>query len=604
MIAQLIRQDAAFRRIPIWAAVALVQVGVAAGVIAWTTVNGGDVGFRLLAALIWAAVALYLMFGDIGTRTNRFNLALPVAARQLWLSHFIAVGLAGVVVLAISAVIAIGAMAAQRKLYGGGPLEVGQVVVLGGLLVAALFLAVAIVHAFRPHAQEVPLSLRRLGWSFLAAVVPLGLALLLMPLGLIGVPVLLALAGVTFYALFRSIPEALSVPSAQKPFAEADEDAAATPEQWSAATPDTNLWMSLRTIHGVSTCAKKPFVMWVMIPFLILLALLISGIDARPRSARFSYPLMIVYVVMVVTALSVARLGVIDWLPWSRRRTFALLTIPLFLALAVGYGAGVILNDAGISVLGKSDVLCLEQNRHSGNYYLCVVSAASRISWSGSPPDVTTPWGETREPWNRPLIKGLPMRAYYPYSVHSGSTPEFAALQINRAVENLYGTTIPPDEIQSRYLREREDGSVAPAGEGLSLVADYGLRIEGGGVYFPWMMAGMGAMWSLLMAGYMSWLRSGVSQRKRKFLVWVFIAVPMLFWILDMFLEAFELSTVMARNTFFIEFARWAGSTPAATVAVWVGSALVAWGTYRLAERRFERAELNMEPEEVCGTKW
>jgi hypothetical protein len=78
----------------------------------------------------------------------------------------------------------------------------------------------------------------------------------------------------------------------------------------------------------------------------------------------------------------------------------------------------------------------------------------------------------------------------------------------------------------------------------------------------------------------------------------------MLFWIGDMFLEVFELSTVMARNTFFIEFARWAGSTPITTIAVWVGSMLVAWGTYRLAERRFERAELNPNPEEACGMKW
>jgi len=86
MIARLVRQDAAFRRLPLWVLVALGCTSAAVSMIAWITARRGPVGLELLAALIWFSIALYLVFGDVGTRTNRFNLALPVSARELWLA--------------------------------------------------------------------------------------------------------------------------------------------------------------------------------------------------------------------------------------------------------------------------------------------------------------------------------------------------------------------------------------------------------------------------------------------------------------------------------------------------------------------------------------
>jgi hypothetical protein len=339
----------------------------------------------------------------------------------------------------------------------------------------------------------------------------------------------------------------------------------------------------------------------VILPFLVFLAFLISGIDDRPSGMRFSYSFMIVYVVMVVTALAVSRLGVIDWLPWSRRRTFALFSLPLLVSVAIGYGLGEVVRRTGTYVMGDEEQLCLAHNRHTDDYYLCVLPAASRISWKGAPPEITTPWGESREPWNRPVVKGLPMRAYYPYSVHSGSSPEFAALQISRAVESLYQVHISPDEIQSRYLSERSDGTVGLKGDGLALEADYGLIPVRDGVYFPWILAAIVVMWALLLAGYMGWLRSGVSLKRRKVLAWVFIAVPMLFWVLDFFLEAMEISTIMARNTLFIQMGRALGASTAGTIATWVVSALAAWGAYTIAQRRFERAELIPDPSDSAA---
>jgi hypothetical protein len=55
-------------------------------------------------------------------------------------------------------------------------------------------------------------------------------------------------------------------------------------------------------------------------------------------------------------------------------------------------------------------------------------------------------------------------------------------------------------------------------------------------------------------------------------------------------------SEIAVRNAFFTNLAQTASETPFGVVGVWAGSALVAWAAYRLVERRFEQAELNMKP--------
>jgi len=329
----------------------------------------------------------------------------------------------------------------------------------------------------------------------------------------------------------------------------------------------------------------------------------VSGVDARWNSSsqRFAYPLMIVYVLMAITALPLVGLGVIDWLPWSRRRTLTLVTMPLFIAVAAGYGAGRIVDTALGDHVGN-EVLCFSQDRQSGNYFLCVVPGACRIAWGGEAPLVTSPWGESHEPWNRPVFKGVTPRVYFPYSVPPGASAEFAALQISRAADAIFGADIPPEEIRSRYLEVREDGSAGLKAKALTIQADYpGLRQVGGGVYFPWMMAIIVVLWSLLISAYTRWLHGGVSERKRNVMGWVFIALPMLLWIADFVLEITGVSEIGTRYGFITDLAIGAGSTVAGTVAVWVGSALVAWAAYAFCARRFERAELSMKPLGKCS---
>jgi len=592
MIATLIRQDPAFRRLPFWIVMSSVWASAAAGVVAWIGARGDAVGIELLAALIWVSVALYLFFGETCTRTNRFNMSLPISALELWRAHVIAVALTGLVTLVVSATVTTATLALIGRLIEGWSFELGPLVELGSLLLAGLALAIGIVHAFRPDAQEVPLSLARVGWSLMAAAVPLGLLLAVRHLGVVGVLMVGGLAAALFFRVSRMIPESLSVPAKTSPGPARTSTDAAGPESWTVTQRPVGLWFALRTAHGATTCAKKSFAIWLIVAFLLFLGFWVSGIDARedPSTQRFAYPFMIVYVLMAATTMSIGGLGAIDWLPWSRRRLAALVVVPLFFAVAAGYGIGRLVD----TLLGpsRSELLCFMANKDTGEPQLCVLPNACEISWNGDVPEITTSWGETRIPWSEPVVKGLPVRVYFPYSVPPGSSAEFAGLQISRAAAALFGADIPPGEIRTRYL-DASDGSL-PA---LTLRADYpDLREFGRGAYFPWIMAIVVGLWSLLTAGYVGWLRGGVSQRKRKVMAAVFIAIPMLLWVLDFVLEASGVSEIFVRNAFLGNLVKAASSTPGGVVFLWAGSAMVAWAAYRLFERRFDKAELGTEP--------
>lgn len=601
MIATLIRQDAAFRRLPFWVLMAMVWAGVASGVIAWATVRGGPLDLDLLALIVWFSVALYLVFGEIGTRTSAFNLSLPISTRVLWLAHVVAVGLTAVTVLLISAGVTTAALLLTGKLVAGWHIESHQLGVLGAYLFAALVLAIGIVHAYRPDALEVPLSLRRAGWSLAAAVVPLLVAALLRPLGPAGAVLVLGVAAALLIYLFRAVPGALFVPIEARRAVAVDPAAEAVPLSWEATRRPPTLWLSMKIVHGVTTCAKKPVAMFFVIPFLVFLGFWVSGIDGRwmSNTQRFAYPLMIVYTMMAVTTMPLTGLGAVEWLPWSRRRTFALMTIPLLLAAAIGYGIGWVTN--GILGEKQDELLCYVTDRASGEPRLCIVLGACEISWSGDVPEVAAPWGEAHVPWSKPVVKGLPIRMYFPYDVPPGSSADFAALQISRAAGVIYGADIPAADIRARYLEATDDGS-APT---LSLQKDYpDLRRGSRGVYFPWIMAEVVVLWSLLTAGYAQWLRGGVSDKKRKVAAVFAIAVPMVLWVLDFVLEVTGLAEISVRNAFIMNLSRRAAETPLGVLIVWAASALIAWAAYRLVERRFERAELSLQPIAGRGCTW
>lgn len=592
MIAQLVRQDAAFRRLPFWVLMAMVWAGVAAGMSAWITANRGPISIEMLGVLSWTAVVLYLVFGEVRTRAHRFNLALPISAKELWIAHIVAVSLTGLVILAISAVVTGGSLILMGKLVDATPMEPQPLSILGGLLVAALLLGVAILHAFRPDTQEVPVSRSSVVWSLAAAAIPLGLLRALQPLGFGGVTIVLALAVTALAYGYRSIPDTFSVPTG------IPRGGAATPSgagAWETPRASAGLWFSLRVVHGLTTCAKKPIAALMIVPVMLLLGFVSSGvINDRGDDQRFAYPLMVVYVMMAITTFPLNRLGSIDWLPWSRRRTLALLVLPGFALFVAGYGAGVI-TEAFHSNAGGREALCFVKDRESSEPHFCVALRACEIAWSGNVPEITSPEGKTFTPWNKPVVEGLPARVYFPYDIPAGASQGFAASQISAAAAAIYGVDIPAADIASRYLKDVESGGVPK----LTLQADYPDLRRRDGVYFPWITAFIVVFWALLTTGYVHWLRGGVSEGMRKVMGVVFLAIPMALWILDFVMEATGFSEIAVRNAFIMNLVQGASSSTAGVVTTWLVCAAATWSSYRLIERRVEGAELSTAPS--CG---
>jgi len=268
------------------------------------------------------------------------------------------------------------------------------------------------------------------------------------------------------------------------------------------------------------------------------------------------------------------------------------------IALAVGYGAGrVALEYLDRAQPKPLDLIRLIQDREDGNFYLWVPYDAVKIAWDGRVPDAEAPWGESHKAWSRQLIFASPARMYSPYSTPPGSSVDFVAWQMSRAVEAVYGETIPPDELKERYLRERTAGGAALIPERLHLAADYSrLRpIRAAGPVFPVVLGLSFALWMLSLAVYFQAFRAGVSNGKRIATGFGLLALMMLGWLAVLFGPIVRIVDGGAFNFVLTVVVRNAGESAAATAAVWIAMIAVAIASYYVALWRFGKAEAVQE---------
>ena len=104
----LLRRDPAVRALPRWLFVGALFASVMEGLRTFLTLGAARDGveietFALLLLALWLPLAVYLAFGGIGVRCTRFDMALPVTARRLWLAHLVGVTLSAIAVLATAA---------------------------------------------------------------------------------------------------------------------------------------------------------------------------------------------------------------------------------------------------------------------------------------------------------------------------------------------------------------------------------------------------------------------------------------------------------------------------------------------------------------------
>jgi hypothetical protein len=336
--------------------------------------------------------------------------------------------------------------------------------------------------------------------------------------------------------------------------------------------------------------------LWFAVLFLFPCGVLLAGlsrVDSGLYDARFLLVPLTVYMLLASVGLPMRNLYRLDTLPLSRRRLLAHILLPGLVLVSIGYGAGKLWE-----LMGEPKERLSYLEARDAHFYLYVPAWALEVGWNSHVPDTTSPWGETHEAWSAPLWNGALPLLYSPCHTPPGSSIDFVALQISRAVERIYGEVIPSEEIRSRYLELDADGRVVLRGESLSLQRDYPHLSElGRGPQFPVMLMLVGLPWMLIVTVYMWSFRATISDGKRK----AFLIVLMML-VLAVYLVQYGLffagSTRGRLFTGFIEILiRDASqSFPGAGVAIWIACVALLYAGFKIAERRFHRIEIPTKP--------
>ncbi|MCP4655360.1 MAG: hypothetical protein GY856_08070 [bacterium] len=601
MILTQIRQDPAMRSLPKLISLTAVNASVLLGLCYFRAgMERQAPELTLLMVVVWLAFAIYQVLGKVRTRSSPFDMALPLPARRLWLTHMLAVLLAGALMIAAS----LGAVALWHwfagemlKMHPGAELEMVDLVVL---LSVGLALAVVLLQTPKPGLSEIPFNRRYVLLMVVTLVGVLGVMIVLRALPLPWTLVPLGLAFALGLRSYRSLPAAFTLvpPAADVGDQDRDEiraDRFAAKDQ-TALTGDRRGYRRILFLTIHRTVKLGPATIWFMFPPLILFGMICAG-GLGPWSdlddLRFLYVPLIIYLLLVFVSQMIRQLSPLDALPISRRLLFALVIVPSLLTLSLGYGAGRIVTAAMEQKEQRIEFL-----KDESHYFVRVPIGRCEIAWNGRPPASSSPWGESHEAWKTPLFRGSRVVLYSPFSTPEGSSPEFVALQMSRAIAAIYGEHVSPVEINDRYLELRDDGSVGLKEAGFTLLEDYpDLKLRGEGPGFPLLVLALVGLPSLLLlALFLVTYRAGVAERVRTSVLGALAGLMLALMAGQVVAAVMDFMEPRVARGFLEILIRQMGETVPGTLAAWGGSALVFAGGYWLAQARFQGIELPAEP--------
>ncbi len=592
MIPAGIRYDDAWRRFPAWGVVLILNAGVFTGLL--TTIALGrreSVSPIAMVLLGWFTFALYLGVGAGRSRCRAFDLALPISARRIWLAHLAAIALAGTILVASCV-----AMAALPSSLGGGPDP--RAPGLGGLallLESGMLLAAVLLQRPAPSLARIPVTPGNVAWD---AAVLFGVLGLMIALGSSGPAVallLLLLAGAALAWGYRSVPRAFVIVPRNGGSAARAVAGVHYPEKAGSA-PGRLDWRDWLAILRCLSCGAKELAAY---PFIVGFGLFLGGAlsiwkdEADLRDLRYVYIPLATYMLFSFVLPRLARLQGLDPLPLSRRRLFAGLVLPGALVFLTAWSFGALV-EARYGV--RTELVDFVQDEKKGSWSVRVPLGLHEFAWDGRVPDVTSPWGESHPAERTPLFRGSRAAIGSPYDAPAGSSAGFVALQLSRAAEAAYGLSLPPGEIERRWLEARPDGTVAGRYKSLPIRAEHPGLFPRTGPVVPVLMALAIVPWLLLVAALFRGYRATIPDGARKAIYWSSLALlisPMLLQVIAL-VAGFSRPWLL-RAFFEIPLGKLAGSA-AWTAAAWAAGVLLVLAAYRLAERQFRRMEIPAKP--------
>lgn len=525
-----------------WGVIAALNAGVMAGLVtslaatSQALVLGRFANLILLATITWLNVALFPIFGKARERCHALDMALPLPAQKLWLSHILALTLSGLGYLALT----IGLLELLFWAFRKAPLAFSALQqALGDLIVpicVCLILVVVLLQSMGPTLYRIPRTGKYTLYSFTIVISALGLILGLSVLPPLTSLVPLVLAFYLGYRTYRSVPSAFTL----VPFEADSVEAPAASDRVEAETQQFCIqdweqhveaggtrgiafgWFLFRLFNRRT--ALNVFATVFYYSLVILWGFFLSGFMFAWKGVelpQFSYVILAGYILLSFFPAQISLLHVIDPLPISRKLLAAFLMIPGVLGISIGLGVGRI----GAILIQKSKLQIQYQEAPSGYFppyqtrspMVRVPDQYCKIAWNGQPPESGSPWGESHPAWKYPIYAGSRIAVYSPFSTPEGCSPQFVALQISRAIQAIYGKSVPYQEILVHHLEVKDNGSVDLKNGGLPLIEDYpDLKSRGGIPLFPILMLMSGVTWLLMASVYLRACRATVTDYGRK----------------------------------------------------------------------------------------
>ncbi len=369
------------------------------------------------------------MFRNPWVRCSEYELGLPVSGRILIGARILGLILLGLAPLAVFWVTSFTLLGQPVATYLSLPAV--------ATVAAAILLMVLSLHALAPDRSETPelphyaVLAVGTGAAFAGAWLADGRVALL----------LIAASVLVGFWLWWSVPEAIILET-YAPHEGAFAVVGPPLDRGNGAAPD--LLMIERSRHVLHRWLLRRMIFhWDSLSLLFMSALLGIAWSA----------LFVVLLIMVFNVSSLQVLHKVGHLPASRRVLFPYVVLPGLLCLCVF--------DTVDRIAGRAREGVEFSYRHRDlQFHLGVPARIWKFSIGHMPVVVRTPAGEEFQPSFQKLLLGIPLYVYNPYEVGPHSSPEFAVMQLSRAIAEAYGLNIGPDELARRYLGDRAAADV------------------------------------------------------------------------------------------------------------------------------------------------
>jgi hypothetical protein len=361
-------------------------------------------------------------------------------------------------------------------------------------------------------------------------------------------------------------------------------------------------WQIIKILVKVlhTTPPWKQFTPLMLYFFVALMGFILAGGLERwinAQDLRFFYIPMGSYMILTGAGILTYHLYRFDPLPIPRSTLFAVITLPGLLIFCGGYLAGRLAITTDPDRARLVDYRVLELPEVGTMVWVQVDQAFLGASLSGEVPTLSSPWGESHEAWSREVFPGLSPVLFSSYNTAEETTADFEALMASRAIRDVYGTTIAPETIRSRYFLVESNRVVGLREGGFTPLADYpDLEAPPAGPETPIYLMLVLVPALLLMAVFVRSFRATHSNNYIRGIYWVTLGVLLGALIGQVVLSLFGIFNPEAGRGFLAVFVHQLGSTPLTSMTTWLICLGAILGSYWLALRQFEEAEIPASP--------